>query len=126
MTVLVVFAAITLFLALIGVYGVLNYATTQRTKEIGIRTALGATRAEVAGLVVKNGLRMAAAGVALGLIGAAFSSRLLTSMLFGIGRFDPVTFVAVPLLLFGAAALATWLPASRASRVEPITALRND
>lgn len=126
MTVLVVFAAITLFLALIGVYGVLNYATTQRTKEIGIRTALGATRGEVAGLVVRNGLRMAAAGVVLGLIGAAFSSRLLTSMLFGIGRFDPVTFVAVPLLLFGAAALATWLPASRASRVEPITALRND
>jgi predicted permease len=124
MLVLSAFAAVTLVLALIGVHGVLSYTTSQRTHEIGIRVALGATGGRVAGLVVRGGLALAAWGTALGMAGALAGSRLLTGLLYGVGRLDPWTFIAVPVVVLAASTLATWLPARRASRVDPVEALR--
>jgi predicted permease len=126
MLVLVVFAGLTLTLALIGIYGVLSYATEQRTREIGIRAALGAQRGSVAGLVVKQGAVLTAVGIAAGIAGALAGSRLLESLLFGITRLDLLTHVMVPVLVLGAALLAMWVPAWRATRVSPIEALRRE
>jgi len=124
MSVLGAFAALTLLLALVGVHGVLSYTTSQRTREIGIRLALGASRRETAGLVVREGARLALAGTALGLAGAALASRLVAGLLWGVGRGDPLTHVAVGLAVVGAAIVATALPARRAARVTPSEALR--
>lgn len=124
MLVLGTFAALTLVLALIGIHGVLRYTTAQRTREIGIRLALGATRGSAAGLVVRGGLRLAVTGTALGLAGAAVGSRLLTSLLFGVTRSDPLTYAAVSALVLVAATLAVALPALAAARVDPVEALR--
>ncbi len=118
------FAALTLVLALVGIHGVLSYATSQRTREIGIRLALGATRGEAAGLVVRGGVSLALAGTAIGLAGAAAGSRFLAGMLFGVTRGDPVTYVAVAFLAISAAVIATALPSWRAARVTPTEALR--
>jgi putative ABC transport system permease protein len=120
------FAGLALVLAAIGIYGVIAYSVAQRTQEIGIRVALGAAAADVVTLVVREGVLMAAAGVAIGLAGAAFLSRLLSSMLVDVAPRDPLAFGAAALLLLTVAVAASYLPARRALRVDPMTALRGE
>ena len=121
-----VFAGVAGCLAAIGIYGVLAYAVVQRTQEIGIRMALGAQRAQVLALVLRKGLILTAIGIALGLAGAAAGARLLDGMLFGITPLDVQTFVAVSIMFSLVAMLASYVPARRATKVNPIVALRND
>jgi putative ABC transport system permease protein len=117
------FAVLALLLALIGVYGVMSYVVAQRTREIGIRMALGAARGEVVRLVLGRGLRVVLAGTALGLVGAYLGARAIESQLFGVAAADVTTFVVVPLVLVAVAAAACWVPARRAARVDPAVAL---
>jgi putative ABC transport system permease protein len=117
------FAVLALLLALIGVYGVMSYVVAQRTREIGIRMALGAARGEVVRLVLGRGLRIVALGTALGLVAAYVGARAIEGQLFGVAAADLVTFVGVPLVLVGVAAVACWVPARRAARVDPAIAL---
>jgi putative ABC transport system permease protein len=121
---LAIFAAVALVLASVGLYGVMNYSATQRTHEIGIRMALGATRADVLRLVVGNGMLLTAIGVALGLAASIALTRIMRSFLFGVNAIDLVTFAAVSLVLAAVALLATYIPARRATRVDPTIALR--
>jgi hypothetical protein len=118
------FAAITLLLAAVGIYGAMATTVRQRTREMGIRLALGAREAEVRRMVLRQGMRLAVWGCALGTAAALLGTRALRSMLFGISPTDPLTFVAVVALILAAAALASWLPARRASRLDPVSALR--
>jgi predicted permease len=118
------FAAIALLLAAVGLYGVLAYDVSQRTREIGIRGAIGATRSQVIGLVLRQGLSRAGLGLACGLAGALGLSRFLTSLLFEVKPSDPVAYVAVSFLMLGVALVASYLPARRAARIDPIVALR--
>jgi putative ABC transport system permease protein len=120
------FAALALVLAAFGLYGVLSYAVSQRRGEIGVRMALGAGRAEVAGLVLREGLEPVLTGVAIGLPAAFFACRLLRSLLFGVAPNDLLTFAAAPLVLVAVAALACYLPALRAARIDPAITLRGD
>ena len=113
-----------LVLGIIGIYGVISYAVTQRRREIGIRLALGAQHSELKRMFVRHGLVLAGAGVVIGLAAAIALARLMTSLLFGISPLDPVTYVAVPLILATAAMLASYLPARRASAVDPVEALK--
>jgi putative ABC transport system permease protein len=117
-------ALVALALAAVGIYGVLSYLVQQRTREIGVRIALGATSGRVLSLVVRQGLTTVGAGVALGLAGAIALTRLLQSLVYGISVRDPMTFVAAPATLVAVALVAIWLPARRAARVDPVTALR--
>jgi putative ABC transport system permease protein len=119
-----VFAGLALLLAAIGIYGVMSYAVSQRTSEIGIRMALGAEREHILSMVMRHGALMAVSGVALGLGAALALARLMTSLLFETSAADPPTFSVVPLLLLAVAALACYLPARRATRVDPLVALR--
>jgi predicted permease len=118
------FAGSSLILAMVGIYGVIAWTVRHRTREIGVRMALGAQRDAVLALVLRSGLKLAGVGIILGLIGAVGLTRLLHSLLFGVGPTDPLTFVAVPVLLVSAALLASWLPARRAAGVNPMEALR--
>jgi putative ABC transport system permease protein len=126
MSLLAFFAAIALGLAAIGIYGLMSYSVNQRTHEIGIRMALGAKREEVLRLVVRQGMVLAMIGVALGTAGALLLTRFLSSMLYGVGVNDPITLLSVAVLLSGVAALASFIPASRASRIDPTVALRHE
>jgi putative ABC transport system permease protein len=125
-TLLGLFAAAALALAAIGIYGVISYNVGRRTREVGIRMALGARRGDVLRLVVGEGLVLVALGLAAGLAGAAMLTRYLASLLFHVGRLDPLTYAAVAAVLAAAGALACWVPARRAMRVDPMTALRSD
>ena len=119
-----VFAGAALLLAAIGLYGVIAYAVSQRTREIGLRMALGATRSDVLGLVLRQGMKLAATGILLGVIGALGLTRVLVNLLYEIKPTDPLTFVGVSLVLLVVALLASWLPARRAAKVDPMEALR--
>ena len=124
MLLLAAFAATALLLAAIGLYGVISYAVTQRTREIGIRIALGAEKGSVLSLLFRQGARILAAGLAVGLAASLLLAQFLRSLLFGISATDPFTFGAVIVILSAVALLATWIPARRATRVDPIVALR--
>jgi putative ABC transport system permease protein len=118
-----VFAACALMLAVVGIYGVMSYLVTQRTREIGIRLALGARRADILRLVVGNGFRMVGAGIVVGVATAFALQRLVSTLLFGVTATDAASFVAV-VLLAAVALCACYLPALRATRVNPLAALR--
>jgi ABC-type antimicrobial peptide transport system permease subunit len=115
-----------LLLGVIGIYGVISYSVLQRTREIGIRMALGSPRQDVTRLFVGHGLKLAAIGIACGLAAAAVCTRLMSSLLFEVSPLDPLTFAGVPLMLVLAAALASYVPAVRAALVDPVEALRTD
>lgn len=119
-----IFAGTALLLTAIGIYGVMAYSVSQRTSEIGIRIALGAGKHSIFRLVVGQAMAIVAISLALGLIGAFAATRLLTSLLYGVGAADPMTFIGIVLLVSAVAFIAAWLPARRATRVDPIIALR--
>jgi putative ABC transport system permease protein len=125
MMLLGLFAVMAVVLASIGIYGVMSYSVTQRAHEIGIRMALGAARPSVLGMVMKQGLGLVGAGVAIGVVGAFGLTRLIASQLFGVRPTDPTTFILVAVALVGVAALATFVPAMRATKVDPVVALRD-
>lgn len=121
-----VFGPSALLLAAIGIYASMAYSVQQRTQEIGIRLALGARQAQVRTMVVLEGMRLALAGAAIGLAAAFLFARLLAEFLFGVQARDLVVFLTVPALLSAVALAAAWLPALRASRIDPVIALRSD
>ncbi len=124
LTLTVVFAVLALVLASIGLYGVISYSVRQRTQEIGVRMAFGAQEGNIVRLVLKQGLALALGGVGVGLVAAFLLTRMVSSLLFGVTATDPVTFLGIPLLLIGVASIASYLPARRAMRVDPVRALQ--
>lgn len=126
MMLLVAFAGLVLFLSALGIYGVLAYDVSQRTREIGIRGAIGASREELVGMILRQGMWKTGLGVVvLGLIGAGLLSHYMTSLLFQVRPTEPAVYVAVSAVLLLVAALASYLPARRASKIDPLVALRD-
>lgn len=121
-----IFAGISLILAMIGIYGVLSWSVTQRIREIGLRMALGASMRNVLALVIGGGMKLIGIGIAFGLIGAFLLTRLMRSLLFEVSATDPITFIFITILLVVTAILACWIPARRATKVDPISALRSE
>ena len=119
-----VFAAVALALAVVGLYGVMSYVVSRRTREIGVRIALGATPSAILHLVMRDGLRLTGVGIAIGLAGSFAAARVIRSWLYGVGASDPLTFVAVTALLAAVATFACYVPARRAVATDPTTALR--
>lgn len=117
-------AILALIIAAIGLHGVMAHAVSQRTRELGIRMAIGASPREIVGLVLRQGLVLTGIGLALGLLGAAAAARLVANLLFGVSPSDPATFVLVPAVLLGVAALAACVPARRALAVDPLVAFK--
>lgn len=126
MLLLLVAGALALALGAVGLYGVVAHAVSSRTREIGVRMALGADRARVSGMVLGQGLALAAAGLACGVLAALGVTRMLRSVLHDVSPVDPITFFTVSVLLLAVAAVASWLPARRAAALDPIEALRNE
>jgi len=124
MVLLIIFASTALVLATVGIYGVMSYAVSRRTHELGVRIALGASRREIVRLVVREGMMLAAIGTLAGLAAAFGLTRLMAGLLYGVRPADPATFAAVSLLFAGIALLACYIPARRATRVDPVAALR--
>jgi len=125
-TVLGVFGLVALLLSAIGIYGITSYTVAQRTHELGIRLALGAQRRDVLKLVLSHGLKLTIIGTALGLLGAYLATRAITSVLYGVSATDPFTFVFVSSVLVGVALLASYVPSRRATKVDPLIALRSE
>lgn len=121
---LTLFSAVALAIATVGIYGVVSYSVARRTKEFGLRMVLGAQTGDVLGLVMKQGAGMIAVGVAFGLLLAVFLTRLMASLLFGVPPTDLLTFASVTAVLFGVALAACYIPARRATKVDPIQTLR--
>jgi ABC-type antimicrobial peptide transport system permease subunit len=126
MALLGIFAALALVLGVVGVYGVTSYLVTQRTREVGVRLALGAQPSQVVGLVVRQGMTVAAIGLGGGLVGALIAGRFMTGLLYGVSPYDLATLVGVTTLIALATLAANWVPALRAAHVDPLTALRGD
>ena len=121
---LTLFAALALVLAVLGVYAVMAYSVAQRTREFGVRIALGAAAGDLVRLVFRKGFRLIAAGLALGVLGSLLASRVMSALLFGVSATDPGTFALVALIQAAVASIALYLPARRASRLDPATALQ--
>jgi putative ABC transport system permease protein len=121
---LATFAALALLLSAVGIYGVISYSVTQRTHELGIRAALGASQRGLLGLVIRHGMTLALVGLVLGAAGSLVLTRLLSTLLFGISPRDPVTLIAVATILAGVAFAACYIPARRAAGIDPTVALR--
>jgi putative ABC transport system permease protein len=126
MLLLAIFAAVAAILAAVGIYGVMSYAVSRRAREIGVRMALGAAAPDVLRLVVGEGMSVAIGGAAAGLAAALVLTRLMRSLLYGVGPTDPVTYAAVAVLLLAIALSASYFPARRAARIDPIAALRQE
>ncbi len=126
LTLLLVFGVLTLALAAVGIYGVMAYTVAQRTREIGIRVALGARPADVLGMVIRNGMTLVAIGSAIGTVGALAATRAASSLLYGISSTDAATYAGIAAVLAAVALLATVLPARRAMKVDPMRALRTE
>ena len=124
MALLTIFGLSGLLMAAIGVYGVMSYSVQQRTQEMGVRMALGAQASNLRNMIIGQGMILALLGVAVGLAGAFWLTRFLAGFLFGVKAWDPMAFLLTPLLLCAVALLAVWIPARRATRVDPMTALR--
>jgi ABC-type antimicrobial peptide transport system permease subunit len=120
------FALFALILAIVGVYGVMSHLVAQGSHDIGVRMALGAERSSILKMVLRQGMVLTVSGSVLGLAGAVALTRVMASLLFGVSATDAATFTAVPLILIGTAAIASYIPALRATRVDPVVALRDE